>query len=110
MIVNDLQRSALRCFLFGFIYFTIFTNRFDFCLGWVYLLVMENENDSLARTAHAYGITDVEFTALEGLPPAQDIPMPPPLPEGVRPLPKVENSPSELDDLVLEFWEPEDRE
>ena len=24
---------------------------------------MENENDSLAQTAHAYGITDVEFEA-----------------------------------------------
>ena len=69
---------------------------------------MQDNYDSLDRTAHAYGITDVEFTAREGFRPAQDIPMPPPLPEGVRPLLKVENSPSELDDLVLEFWEPED--
>ena len=70
---------------------------------------MQDNYDSLDRTAHAYGITDVEFTAREGFRPAQDIPMPPPLPKGVRPLPKVENSPSELDDLVLEFWdEPED--
>ena len=74
---------------------------------------MEIDNDSLARTAHAFGMTDLEFEersrlAREVFRPAEDLPMPPPLPEGVRPLPKVENSPSELDDLVLEFWEPED--
>ena len=69
---------------------------------------MINENDSLDRTAHAYGITDVEFEAREGFCPAEDLPMPPPLPEGVRPLPRVENSPSELDELVLEFLSTED--
>ena len=73
-----------------------------------YFVLMENENDSLARTAHAYGITDVEFTAREGFRPAEDLPMPPPLPEGVRPLPRVENSPSELDELILDFPSTED--
>ena len=69
---------------------------------------MINENDSLDRTAHAYGITDVEFEAREGFRPAEDLPMPPPLPEGVRPLPRVENSPPELDELVFEFLSTED--
>tara|TARA_B100000085_G_scaffold47670_1_gene40968 strand:- start:380 stop:634 length:255 start_codon:yes stop_codon:yes gene_type:complete len=66
---------------------------------------MENENDSLSRLAHAFGMTDVEFTAREGFRPAEDLPIPPPLPEGVRPLPRVENSPSELDELVLDCAE-----
>jgi len=71
---------------------------------------MENENDSLARTAHAFGMTDLEFEersrlAREVFRPAEDLPMPPPLPEGVRPLPRVENSPSELDELVLDCAE-----
>ena len=69
---------------------------------------MINENDSLDRTAHAYGITDVEFEAREGFRPAEDLPIPPPLPEGVRPLPRAENSPPELDELVLEFLSTED--
>ena len=38
---------------------------------------MINENDSLARTAHAYGITDVEFTARHGIVPADALPLPP---------------------------------
>ena len=69
---------------------------------------MENENDSLARLAHASGITDVEFTAREEFRPAEDLPIPPPRPEGVQPLPQVENSPSELDELILDFPSVED--
>tara|TARA_B100000405_G_scaffold165853_1_gene115914 strand:- start:1361 stop:1615 length:255 start_codon:yes stop_codon:yes gene_type:complete len=84
---------------------------------------MQNENDSLARTAHVFGMTDLEFEQRAQLeselaaqqvirarmeldfPPAEDLPMPPPLPEGVRPLPRVENSPSELDELVDLDWD-----
>ncbi len=69
---------------------------------------MQDNYDSLDRTAHAYGITDVEFEAREGFRPAEDLPMPPPLPEGVRPLPRVENSPPELDELVFEVLSTED--
>ena len=52
--------------------------------------------------------TDLEFEersrlAREVFRPAEDLPMPPPLPEGVRPLPRVENSPSELDELILDM-------
>lgn len=88
-----------------------------------YLVCMENQNDSLARTAHVFGMTDLEFEQRSQLeselaaqqvirarmeldcPPAEDLPMPPPLPEGVRPLPRVENSPSELDELVDLDWD-----
>ena len=71
LIVNDLrknvilqaQRAAQRV-LFGFIYFTIFINQLTIAIN-VLSLGMENENDSLARLAHANGITDVEFEAQE---------------------------------------------
>ena len=33
------------------------------CPLYCYLVYMDNINDSLARTAHAYGITDVEYEA-----------------------------------------------
>jgi len=62
-------------------------------------------DDSLARTAHALGMTDVEFSAREAifaLPPVSDIPPPPPIPKGVRPLPQIESTPEELSDWVIQ--------
>ena len=43
---------------------------------------MINDNDSLARTAHAFGMTDLEFEersrlAREVFRPAEDLPLPP---------------------------------
>ena len=75
---------------------------FDKVLFISYLAIMENENDSLARTAHVFGITDVEFEAREGFPPAPDLPLPP---AGfvVRPSGSLrEASPEELSDWVAE--------
>ena len=71
---------------------------------------MENENDSLARTAHAFGMTDVEFTAREGFRPAEDLPLPPAgfavEPSGVI----REATPEELSDWVAEDYYGEDWE
>ena len=82
--------------------------RFDFGPQCPYVVFMIDDNDSLARTAHAFGMTDVEFTAREGFRPAEDLPIPPLRPSGVQPLPQVENSPSELDELILDFPSVED--
>ena len=63
---------------------------------------MINENDSLSRTAHAYGITDVEFTARHGFVPADDLPLPP---AGFVVVPSGslrEATPEELSDWVAE--------
>jgi len=65
---------------------------------------MINENDSLARTAHAFGMTDVEFTARHGFAPVDDLPLPPP-PAGFTVSPSGairEASPEELSDWVAE--------
>ena len=39
-------------------YFKVFL---DLLSVYPYVVCMENENDSLARTAHAFGMTDLEF-------------------------------------------------
>ena len=79
---------------------------------------MENENDSLDQTAHAHGITDLEFEEQEAVL-AQigwfdqkvwdDLPTPPPFPKGVRPLPRHESTPQELSEWVADdledYWD-----
>lgn len=63
---------------------------------------MIDNNDSLARTAHAFGMTDVEFLAREGFRPAEDLPLPP---AGfvVEPSGSLrEATPEELSDWVAE--------
>ena len=76
--------------------------RFDFGPQCPYVVFMINDNDSLARTAHAFGMTDVEFTAREGFRPAEDLPLPPAgfavEPSGVI----REATPEELSDWVAE--------
>lgn len=39
----------------------VIEKKFDFSTHWPYIVLMINDNDSLARTAHAFGMTDLEF-------------------------------------------------
>ena len=68
---------------------------------------MNNQNEHRFRpTPPAFGFTNAEFA--NPWRPAEELPPPPPRPAGVQPLPKVEFSSSELEELVLEFLQEEE--